>query len=124
MTENINEIDSKILNNILSDFQKVSKNLNFASKKIIKNKFSRYPIFIISKNDINVGSLLFDHNEINNNNWKYYATYYENIVENKLIENQDKFLKNFKNPDKFCCIIYLDNKNSKFIFVPYQGDKL
>ena len=45
-------------------------------------------------------------------------------IENKLIENQDKFLKNFKNPDKFCCIIYLDNKNSKFIFVPYQGDKL
>ena len=83
MTENINEIDSKILNNIISDFQKVSKNLNFASKKIIKNKFSRYPIFIMSKNDINVGSLLFDHNEINNNNWKYYATYYENIVENR-----------------------------------------
>ena len=60
MTENINEIDSKILNNIISDFQKVSKNLNFASKKIIKNKFSRYPIFIMSKNDINVAQSKID----------------------------------------------------------------
>ena len=49
MTEKINEINSKLIDAILADFQKVSKNLNFASKKIIENKFSNHPIFIMTK---------------------------------------------------------------------------
>ena len=122
MTENINEINSDLIDEILGDFQKVSKNLKFASNKIINKGFSNYPIFIMSKKNISIGSLLVDLNEINSNAWKYYATYLENIVENKLMINRDKFSKNFKSPDKYCCIILVEDKNSKFIFVPYQKD--
>jgi len=124
MTEKINEINSKLIDAILADFQKVSKNLNFASKKIIENKFSNHPIFIMTKKNIKIGSVLIDLDEVNDNKWKYYATYFENAVENKLIIDRDKFLSNYKNSNKFCCLIVLEKKNSKFIFVPYQPDKV
>jgi len=124
MTEKINEINSKLIDAILADFQKVSKNLNFASKKIIENKFSNHPIFIMTKKNIKIGSVLIDLDEVNDNKWKYYATYFENAVENKLIIDRDKFLSNYKNSNEFCCLIVLEKKNSKFIFVPYQPDKV
>ncbi len=124
MTEKINEINSKLIDAILADFQKVSKNLNFASKKIIENKFSKHPIFIMTKKNIKIGSVLIDLDEVNDNKWKYYATYFENAVENKLIIDRDKFLSNYKNSNEFCCLIVLEKKNSKFIFVPYQPDKV
>ena len=49
MTENKDEINSQLINLINEDFDRVYKNLYFASKQIIKKGFSNYPIFIMTK---------------------------------------------------------------------------
>ena len=124
MTENKDEINSQLINQITQDFNRVYKNLYYASKQIIKKGFSEYPIFIMTKENIDIGSLLIDINEINNNQWKYYASYFENLKKNKLIINQETFIKNFKDPNIFCSLLLSINKNAKFVFVPYKLDKL
>ena len=88
MTENKDEINPQLVNQITEDFNRVYKNLYYASKQIIKKGFSEYPIFIMTKENIDIGSLLIDFNEINNNQWKYYASYFENLQKNKLIINK------------------------------------
>ena len=124
MTENKDEINSQLINQITEDFDRVYKNLYFASNQIIKKGFSEYPIFIMTKKNIDIGSLLIDFNEINNNQWKYYASYFENLQKNKLIINKETFIKNFKDPNIFCSLLLSINKNAKFVFVPYKLDKL
>ena len=124
MTENKDEINSQLINQITEDFDRVYKNLYFASNQIIKKGFSEYPIFIMTKKNIDIGSLLIDFNEINNNQWKYYASYFENLQKNKLIIDKETFIKNFKDPNIFCSLLLSINKNAKFVFVPYKLDKL
>jgi len=124
MTENKDEINSQLINQITEDFDRVYKNLYFASNQIIKKGFSEYPIFIMTKKNIDIGSLLIDFNEINNNQWKYYASYFENLQKNKLIIDKETFIKNFKDPNIFCSLLLSIEKNAKFVFVPYKLDKL
>ena len=120
MTENKDEINSELINLITEDFNRVYKNLYFASNQIIKKGFSKYPIFIMTKENTDIGSLLIDINEINNNQWKYYASYFENLHKNKLIIDKETFIKNFKDPNIFCSLLLSIEKNAKFVFVPYK----
>ena len=124
MTENKGEINSQLINQITEDFDRVYKNLYFASKQIIKKGFSKHPIFIMTKENTDIGSLLIDFNEVNNNQWKYYASYFENLYKNKLIIDKESFIKKFKDPNIFCSLLLSNEKNAKFVFVPYKLDKL
>ena len=120
MTENKDEINSELINLITEDFNRVYKNLYFASNQIIKKGFSKYPIFIMTKENTDIGSLLIDFHEINYNQWKYYASYFENLHKNKLIIDKETFIKNFKDPNIFCSLLLSIEKNAKFVFVPYK----
>ena len=120
MTENKDEINSQLINQITEDFDRVYKNLYFASNQIIKKGFSEYPIFIMTKENTDIGSLLIDFHEINNNQWKYYASYFENLHKNKLIIDKETFIKNFKDPNIFCSLLLSIEKNAKFVFVTYK----
>ena len=110
MTENKDEINSELINLITEDFNRVYKNLYFASNQIIKKGFSKYPIFIMTKENTDIGSLLIDFHEINNNQWKYYASYFENLHKNKFIIDKETFIKNFKDPNIFVLCCYLLRK--------------
>ena len=120
MTENKDEINTELINLVTEDFNRVYKNLYFASNQIIKKGFSKYPIFIMTKENTDIGSLLIDFHEINNNQWKYYASYFENLHKNKLIIDKETFIKNFKDPNIFCSLLLSIEKNAKFVFVPYK----
>ena len=54
MTENKDEINPQLVNQITEDFNRVYKNLYYASKQIIKKGFSEYPIFIMTKENIDI----------------------------------------------------------------------
>ena len=116
------ELDYKEIGKITSDFIKVSDQLKITNQKIIENKFSKYPIIILSKENINFGTLLIDFNEILNNKWKYFASYLEILLEKKIISNIQAFKENYKNHEEFCCLLVAENNNSKIIFIPYPED--
>ena len=122
MEKNCNDLNEKDIGNITSDFIKVSDNLKIACSKIINKKFSNYPIIIMSRKPISLGTLFIDNGELMDNSWKYYASYLEIMIENKIINEIEEFKKKYKKSDEFCCLLVILNNNSKIIFIPYPED--
>ena len=122
MDNNNTELSNKEIGLITSDFIKVSDQLKNTCNKIIEKKFSDFPVIIMSKDEIKLGSLLIDVNEIKDNEWKYFATYLEFLHSKKIISNIDAFKEKYKNHDEYCCLLTVINNNSKIIFIPYPED--
>ena len=120
--DNKEELDYNEIGNITSDFIKVSDQLKKTCEKIIEKGFSKYPVIILSKENIDLGTLLVDQNEILDNKWKYLASYLEILNQKKIISNTKVFKERYKNHKEFCCLLVAENNNSKIIFIPYPED--
>ena len=118
---NDHDLNPKFLGKISSDFVKVSDHLKEASYQIRKRDFSKFPVFIISQETIPLGSLLYEKNYMNNE-WTYHASFIEEFVERKLIENMKDFIPIYKDPDEFCCLFVLHPYFTNFTFIPYPED--
>ena len=120
--DNKEELDYNEIGNITSDFIKVSDQLKNTCEKIIEKGFSKYPVIILSKNNIDLGTLLVDQNEILDNKWKYLASYLEILIQKKIISNTKVFKERYKDYKEFCCLLVAESNNSKIIFIPYPED--
>jgi len=121
--ENDPELNGKYLGTISQDFVKIAENLKEASYQIRKRGFSEYPIFPISRIEIEIGKLLIGKNELNNN-WNYYASYLDEFRQRKLIEPDkvEQFVEVYKDPDEFCCLFVVDKTFTNFMFIPYPDE--
>ena len=118
------ELDGKYLGTITQDFAIVAETLKEASYQIRKRGFSDYPIFPIGKEeDIPIGQLLIDKHEVATQ-WYYNATYIDEFIQRKLIEEEkvDAFKASFKDPDEFCCLFVIDGEFTRFVYIPYPID--
>ncbi|NNF20914.1 MAG: hypothetical protein HKN67_03155, partial [Saprospiraceae bacterium] len=86
-------------------------------------RFSEYPIFPISKDDIPIGQLLISKHEVAAE-WNYHITYIDEFVQLNIIEKEkvDEFKKVYKDPDEFCCLFVIDGEFTRFVFIPYPID--
>jgi len=117
------ELSGKYLGTITKDFIQVSEILKEASYQVRSRKFSKYPIFPMSKEEQPIGQLLLGKTE-KNLDWNYYITYLDEFIQRKLIaeELQEDFIKNYKDPDEFCCLFVVDGVFTSFVYVPYPED--
>ena len=117
------ELNGKYLGTITKDFVVVSDTLLEASSQIRKGDFSQYPIFVFAKQEVPLGGLLVNADELNLE-WHVFASYLELFVQQGIIEPDgvNYFLANYKNADEFCCLFVLDKEFTKFVFVPYPED--
>lgn len=115
------ELNGKYLGTITKDFALVSDTLKEASYQIRKRGFSPYPIFPISKTDLPIGRLLMGKYELATT-WNYYASFLDEFVQRKLVEEIDVFKQAYKDPDEFCCLFVVDNEFTNFVFIPYPED--
>jgi hypothetical protein len=117
------ELNQKLMGNISQDFVKVSDQLKEASYQIRKRGFSDYPVFAVTNNDVQIGALLIDSQELKNL-YSYRASYLQEFVDRKLVgeESVELFTENYKNPDEYCCLFALIGEFSGFVFVPYPED--
>lgn len=118
LSDNDPELNGKYLGTITKDFVVVADTLKEASYQIRKRGFSDYPIFPISKTDIPIGKLLIGRNELVTA-WNYYASYLDEFVQRKLVEQAEEFKKAYKNPDEFCCLFVIDQDFTNFLFIPF-----
>jgi hypothetical protein len=88
---------------------------------IIAEGFSRYPIFIATEHEVKIGNIVFDKKDYARD-FTIYATTMEELVEKKLILEQKKeeFVKTFKDPRKFICILLITSETASFVFLPYR----
>tara|TARA_B100000029_G_scaffold515064_2_gene620345 strand:- start:925 stop:1293 length:369 start_codon:yes stop_codon:yes gene_type:complete len=122
MDNNNIELSNEEIGMITSDFIKVSDQLKNTCKKIIEKKFSNFPVIIMSRYEVNLGTLLIDQNEIKSNKWKYFASYLEFLHSKKILNDIDIFKEKYKSHDEYCCLLTVINNNSKIIFIPYPED--
>ena len=122
MDNNNIELSNEEIGMITSDFIKVSDQLKNTCKKIIEKKFSNFPVIIMSRYEVNLGTLLIDQNEIKSNKWKYFASYLEFLYSKKILNDIDIFKEKYKSHDEYCCLLTVINNNSKIIFIPYPED--
>ena len=117
------ELNGKFLGKITQDFIKVSDHIKEASYHIRKNGFSDFPIFPISKDELPIGQLLYGKTEMNLD-WNYYASYLDEFIQRKLVDNEraELFKQSYKDPDEFCCIFIVDEIMTSFIYIPYPID--
>jgi hypothetical protein len=116
-------LDGKYLGTITSDFIKVADKLKEASYLIRDRGDYQYPIFPIAPISIELGSLLVAPNE-QHNQWYYYATYLDALVECQIIAT-DKitdFKNTYKDPEEFCCLLVVDHDFVNFVYIPYPID--
>ena len=76
----------------------------------------------MGRENLNLGSLFIDRDEILGNKWVYNATYLEILFENNIIKNKKEFIAKYKNIDEFCCLLVVFENNSKIIYIPYPED--
>ena len=122
MDNNNIELSNEEIGMITSDFIKVSDQLKNTCKKIIEKKFSNFPVIIMTRDKVNLGTLLIDENEIENNKWKYFASYLEFLHSKTILNDIDVFKEKYKSHNEYCCLLTVINNNSKIIFIPYPED--
>ncbi|MCE6991536.1 hypothetical protein [Dyadobacter sp. CY323] len=117
------ELNQKLMGNISQDFVKVADQLKEASYQIRKRGFSDYPVFAVTNNELQIGALLIDSQELANL-YSYRASFLQEFVDRKLVgeESVEMFTENYKNADEYCCLFVLIGEFSGFVFVPYPED--
>jgi len=117
-----NDLDFDKIGLVTSDFIKVADQLKLACSKIVDKKFSKYPIIVMGSENLNLGTLFINKDEIFGNKWVYYASYLEILIERNIIKNKNEFIAKYKNIDEFCCLLVVFENNSKIIYIPYPED--
>lgn len=115
------ELNPKYLGSISADFVKVADALKEASYQVRARKFSGFPIFPLSKDDIQWATYLYGR-ELNGLDWNYYISFLEEFVQRGLVEKEDEFKAVYKDPDEFCCLFVVDKEFVNFVFMPYPEE--
>ena len=114
-----------------AELQELNQNLNIykesireISEEIIDNQVSKYPVFIASREETNLGKQIIDKEELALE-WSINASTLEEFVRRKIVlENKlDAFKKSYKDPRKFLCVFALLTENAGFIYLPYDEEE-
>ena len=114
-----------------TELQELNQNLNIykesireISEEIIDNQVSKYPVFIASREETNLGKQIIDKEELALE-WSINASTLEEFVRRKIVlENKlEAFKKSYKDPKNFLCVFALLTENAGFIYLPYDEEE-
>lgn len=117
------DVDRKVLGIVSSDFIKVSDHLKEASYQIRKRGFSEFPIFVLARNEVAVGQILFAKNDFETQ-YDYKASFLQEFMERGLVSEESVvfFKEHYRNADEYCCLFVLEGEFANFVFMPYPED--
>ncbi len=92
--------------------------LGDASEMILTQEVSRYPIFIIHSQPVDIGLPLWDH-ESAGGDYSISASSLEEFVTKQLIqmEKVDDFIRIYKKPKDYFCLFFITTQQAQFIFL-------
>lgn len=117
MKEEIKEVEKLML--IEQDLKDIKSVLAKAADEILNQEVSKYPIFIVHKQEIAMGVALVDR-EKHASHWSVNASTLEEFaVKNLIVDSKiDEFRKTYKNPETHLCIFLLSDIGAQFLFIP------
>ncbi len=116
-TFNENPVDKEYAS-LHNDVELLQDQLATISAEIRNQDISKYPIFIASKEPVEIGKLLFSPNK-DLTNWNIAMSTLENLVNLEIVslEKVDEFRKVYKDPDNFFCFLVMKPNQPEFIFI-------
>ena len=117
------ELNGKYLGTITKDFATVSDTLKEAAYQIRKRDISKYPIFVFARQEVPLGGLLVNADELNLE-WHVFASYLELLVQQRIVapDRVEDFQSTYKDADEYCCLFIVDEQFTNFVYVPYPED--
>ncbi len=90
-----------------------------AGEKILDQEISKYPIFVVSRLDLELGVKLLPANE-NEGGWSINASTLEEFATKQVIRNDrvENFKSIYKDPKNFFCLFVYDPDSPQFVFLP------
>jgi len=117
MDEEIKESEKIII--IQNEMKPFSELLAGASDSVLSSGISKYPIFIVHKQDIDLGVQVVNRQK-HSTNWSINISTLEEFFKRKLIVESkiDDFRKTYKNPKEHHCLFVLSDIGAQFMFMP------
>jgi hypothetical protein len=115
--------NSELLKGLEQNLNIYKESIREIAEEILEGGVTKYPIFIASRTEINLGKLIIDKEELALD-WSIHASTLEEFVKRKIVK-EDKlpaFKKSWKNPAKFLCIFAVFDDNASFIYMPYDEE--
>jgi hypothetical protein len=90
-----------------------------AADTILDEDVSNYPIFVLSRQEVEIGIPLFE-GAAGSAGWLIHASTLEELAAKKIIsmERVDDFRSVYKSHQDFLCLFILDGAEATFVFVP------
>src|SRR5436190_10872674 len=96
------------LNTLKTDLNFYSETLKEVTEDILKNEVSKYPIFIAHYNEIEIGEVIVNRDEVQTN-WSVNVTTLEEMIERGIISKnrKEEFIKVYKDPMTNLCVFVI-----------------
>lgn len=119
-----NEEFQKIITTLKSDLRIYAEMMHEVALDIVKQGFSKYPMFIATEAEIKMGELILDRNDYAAT-FSIYASTMEEMLERGLIQENKKqdFVSNYKDPRMHMCVLLVTNGIASIVFYPYQSNE-
>ena len=108
------------LKSLEADLKLYSDSIKEVAAEILSEGLSEYPIFVAHQHEVSLGELILDKNELNTA-WSIQASMLEEFIQKGVIhrEKQERFIKQYKNPNEFMCLFVIVPEGANFVFYPY-----
>ncbi len=113
-------MQDKTIYDTLEEELKTSKKLMAqASDTIMEQDVSSYPIFLVLRQDLEVGIPLKNAENLDTD-WHIRASTLEEFVTRQIIhvDKVDNFKTVYKSPNEFLCLFVIDKSGATFVFLP------
>ena len=106
------------------DLQAYKGIMSQAADTILDNEVSKYPLFVIHQDQLDLGVLLVSH-ESGQSKWSIQSSTLEVLAAKKVIgmDKVDRFRQVFKDPQTHLCLLVLGEMGPSFVFIPRASNK-
>lgn len=111
---------NQIIEQLKVDLKIYAEMIQEVSTDMRNEHFTEYPVFIATEHEVKLGELILDK-EDHAATFSIYASTMEELLERKILlpERQPDFVKTYKNPEQFMCVMLLTASVASFVFLPY-----
>lgn len=105
------------------DLKAYKKMMARIADTVLDADVSNYPIFVIHREQLDLGVLLVDHEE-GQSKWSIQSSTLEVLAARNVIgmDKVDRFRQVFKDPRKFLCLFVLGEMGPSFAFLPREEE--
>jgi len=111
----------ELIDSLKVDIRLLEDMIQEVSSDIINEGFSSHPVFIATEHEIKIGELIASKDEFASR-FNIYASTLEELVDKSLVkpDRKNEFIKAYKDPGKFACIMLVTAEIASYVFLPFQ----